>query len=232
MDPFFAIVVVGLLLGALAYLTILQDRKRREALRAVAGNLGLRFDPGMDRSIHRAFGHALFNKGRSRGASNNIFGVSELAGYPIDVRMGDYQYVTGSGKSRQTHKLSFACFLLPFVGTPDLLIRTEGLGDKLLGTLGFDDIDFESDEFNRRFWVKSGEKRFAYDVVHPLMMEFLLKGPTPQVEIVRDVCLVLEGRTRWDPDTFEGAVGWFEAFLSRWPTHLTEQLQPRQGGSP
>jgi hypothetical protein len=59
------------------------------------------------------------------------------------------------------------------------------------------------------------------------MMEFLLKGPTPHVEIVRDVCLILEGWGRWDPDTFEGAPGWFEAFLDRWPDHLTHELENR-----
>jgi len=231
MNQIFLILVVMALVGVLGYLAIQQERKRRDALRAVAQRLGLRFDPGKDRSIHRAFGHSLFQKGRSREASNNISGVATLAGYPVEVRMGDYQYVTGSGKSRQTHRHSFACFLLPFVGIPDLLIRKEGIGDKLLGGLGFDDIDFESEEFSRRFWVKSGDKRFAYDVVHPRMMEFLMEGPTPQVEIVRDVCLVQEGRSRWDPDTFEGAVGWFKAFLSRWPEHLTDRLHPRQGRS-
>jgi len=98
--------------------------------------------------------------------------------------------------------------------------------------MGFDDIDFESEEFSRTFWVKCEDERFAYDVIHPGMMEFLLKGPTPQIEIARDVCLILEGRRRWDPDTFEGAPGWFQAFLERWPEHLTEQLRSRQGDLP
>jgi hypothetical protein len=232
MNQYLLILVVGLLLGVLGYVLALRERQRREALRDVALRLGLRFDARKDRSIHWVFQHSLFRKGRSREASNNMTGALQLDGYSIEVRMGDYQYVTGSGKSRRTHRHSFACFLLPFAGTPDLLIRKERFGDKLLGGLGFDDIDFESEEFSRRFWVKSGDKRFAYDVVHPRMMGFLLEEPTPQIEIVRDVCLIQEGRGRWDPETFEGAVGWFEAFLSRWPEHLTDQLHPRQGKSP
>jgi hypothetical protein len=219
------VVVVG---GAALYLSSLMERRRREALEAAAHGLGLSFDPGPDRTLHRAFRHSIFSKGRSRRGSNTMAGMMKLAGRSIGVRMGDYRYTTGSGKNRHTHRISYAAFRLPWVNTPDLLIRREHLGDKLVGGLGFDDIDFESEEFSRSFWVKSGDKRYAYDVIHPRMMEFLLKGPTPQVEIVGDICLILEGRTRWDPDTFEGAPGWFGAFLELWPDHLTERLQPKQ----
>ncbi len=228
MQQILLIALVVLVAGALIYAGILSSRKRREALSAVALRLGLYFDSGTDRSLHRFFGHSLFKKGRSRQATNNIFGSLSIHGYSIEVRMGDYQYTTGSGKHQHTHRLSFACFRLPFVGTPDLSIRSEGIADKLAGSLGFDDIDFESEEFSRKFWVKSGNKRYAYDVIHTQMMEFLLTGPTPAIEIVQDVCLIREGMGRWDPDTFEGAPGWFAAFLQRWPEHLTDQLRLRQ----
>jgi len=228
MELIFPALIVAVLLGGLLYVAEVRAWKRREALGAVARRLGLRFHPSDDPSLHRNFRHSIFQKGRDRKSTNNMLGFIEISGHPVEVRMGDYAYVTGSGKSRQTHLLSYACFLLPFLGTPDLLIREENLGDKLLGGLGFDDIDFESEEFSRRFWVKSGDKRYGYDVIHPRMMEFLLEGPTPQVEIVRDVCLVLEGSTPWDPDTFEGAVGWFREFLSRWPEHLTEAFPLRR----
>ena len=231
MGKFFGILLLVLLGGALLWALSIGERKRREELEAVARRLGLDFDPRVDRTIHRAFGHSIFKSGRSRKATNNFSGTMTIRGYPVEVRMADYQYETGGGKSHQTHRLSFACFLLPFIGTPDLLIRKEGLGDKVLGGLGFDDIDFESEEFSRRFWVTSSDKRYAYDVVHPGMMDFLLRGPTPRAEIVGDVCLVLEGSGRWDPDTFEGAAGWFGEFLQRWPPHLIEQLQPRPGRS-
>lgn len=232
MSEFFGILLVVLVVGVVAYLLALSAKKRREALRGVAQQLGLRFDPDPDHSIHRAFHHSLFEKGRSRTATNNIYGSMTLAGHSVEIRMADYQYVTGSGKNRRTHRLSFACFLLPFTNTPDLLIRQERFGDKILGGIGFDDIDFESEEFSRRFWVKSGDKRYAYDVIHPGMMEFLLENPTPRVEIVNDVCLLQEGLGRWDPDTFHGAPGWFKAFLEKWPEHLTEQLHLRRERRP
>jgi len=225
-------IVLGLMaVAVVAYVLWVVERKRRETLQAVAGQLGLQFDPRPDRGLHRAYGHSVFRKGHSQKGTNNLFGSLALAGYRIQVRMGDFRYVTGHGKNRRTHQISYALFHLPFVGTPDLLIRRENLGDKLVGGMGFDDIDFESEEFSRKFWVKSGNKRYAYDVIHPAMMEFLLAHTTPHVEIVQDVCLVLEGWRRWDPDTFEGAAGWFQAFLEHWPEHLTERLTTRQEGS-
>jgi hypothetical protein len=232
MGEYLPILLAVVAVVAIISVVVAVERKRREALRVVARKLGLRFDHNADRRLHRTYSHSVFGKGHSQKATNNLFGTMPLAGYEIRVRMGDFRYVTGHGKHRQTHNISYALFHLPFAGTPDLLIRKEHLGDKLVGGIGFDDIDFESEEFSRKFWVKSGDKRFAYDVVHPGMMEFLLEGPTPHVEIVGDTCLVLEGWGRWDPDTFEGAPGWFQAFLERWPEHLTDRLVTRQEGTP
>ena len=227
MSQFPILFLVAIIAAVVIYATWAADRKRRLILKALARHLGLDFDPGVDRRLHLAYAHSVFQKGHSRQGSNTMFGSMHLAGHSVQVRMGDYRYVTGHGKHRQTHRISYAAFHLPFVGTPDLLIRKENLGDKMLGGVGFDDIDFESEEFSRTFWVKSGNKKFAYDVIHPRMMEFLLRGPTPRVEIAHDVCLIQEGWGRWDPETFEGAPGWFKAFLERWPEHLIEELRPR-----
>ena len=232
MKELFLIILAAAAAVAVLYASAMADRKRREALRLVAQHLGLSFDPEVDRRLHQAFSHSVFRKGHSSRAKNTMYGVMTLAGYAVQVRMGDYTYVTGHGKHRQTHRISYAAFRLPFMDTPDLLIRRENLGDKFLGGIGFDDIDFESEEFSRAFWVKSQEEKYAYDVIHPGMMEFLIQGPTPHVEIAQDVCLILEGGGRWDPDTFQGAPGWFQEFLARWPEHLIERLQPRREWEP
>ena len=43
-------------------------------------------------------------------------------------------------------------------------------------------IEFESIEFNRRFFVSSPNRRWAYDVIHPRTMEFLLGSPPIAIE--------------------------------------------------
>ena len=99
--------------------------------------------------------------------------------------MGDYHYQTTSSNGKQTtthhHYFSYCLIELPYASLPDLRIRREGIFDSLAGAFGFDDIDFESAEFSKRFHVKSSDKRFAYDVVHPAMMEFLLAEESPDV---------------------------------------------------
>lgn len=226
---FLLILLVLVAFGAIAWAVHRFEQRRREALAAVAARLGLRFHPGSEGSLDGRYGHEFFRRGHSRRASNTMVGALEMAGRTCGVRMGDYRYRTGAGKNQQTHNHGYALIQLPWVGTPDLLIRKEHVGDKLKSGLGFDDIDFESEEFSRTFWVTSGDKKYAYDVVHPRMMRFLLDGPKPHVEIVGDVCLVLDGRGRWDPGRFETCLRWVEAFLALWPEHVTERLTPRRG---
>ena len=112
--------------------------------------------------------------------------------------MGDFTYkvTTSSGKSTTTttYRFSYLILHMPWSGVPDLLIRREGMFDKIAGVLGFDDIDFESAQFSRRFHVSSTDKRFAYDVIDPRMMEFLLKGDPPTVDIENTRCCISDGR--------------------------------------
>lgn len=58
-----------------------------------------------------------------------------------------------------------------------LLVRAESVLDKLAEVVGFDDIDFESGEFSRRFHVQAEDRRWAFDVLHQATMEFLLASP-------------------------------------------------------
>ena len=222
------LIVLVLLAAAVIGLWIYQrERERREDLQYLAMKMELDFHPTRDEFHHRRYGHDLFGWGRRRAAWNTLSGIRTLAGQEIRVKMGDYRYTTGSGKNSRTHKLSYAIFHLPYIGTPDLLIRPEHIGDKLKSGLGFDDIDFESEEFSRRFWVKSSDRKYAYDVLHPRMMEFFLDGDHWRVEIVRDACLVLKGNRRWPPEQFAGCVAWADEFFSLWPEHLTSRLPPR-----
>ena len=54
-------------------------------------------------------------------------------------------YIVGKPPVRttRTHRFSYLIVHLPFSGLPDLLIRPEGVFDKMAGAFGFDDIDFE-----------------------------------------------------------------------------------------
>ena len=65
------------------------------------------------------------------------------------------------------------------IASPGLTIANEQWGHKLIDALGAEDIDFESDEFSRAYWVKSSDRKFAYDALHPRAMQALLEHRTP-----------------------------------------------------
>lgn len=57
---------------------------------------------------------------------------------------------------------------------PDFFIRPEGWGDKVKGLIGFEDINFESEEFSRKYFCKSDDRQFAYALIHPQMIEWMM----------------------------------------------------------
>jgi len=233
MDDFLKVILIigGIgLVCFIAYLAWLAEKKRREALAALAGRLSWRFDPARDRDHDEHYAHfEIFRRGHGRAAYNTLTGDLQVNGRPCPVKMGDFVYkvTRHSGKSRRTttYRFSYVILHLPFANVPDLLIRREGMFDKLAGAFGFDDIDFESAEFSRRFHVKSPDKKFAYDVIHVRMMEFLLAGEAAAIDIERGRCCVSDGRHRWEPQQFEDKLAWIRGFLDLWPEHVIARLE-------
>src|SRR5688500_14123579 len=79
-----------------------QAKKRREALAAVAAQLGFNFSAHPGSGVfhqYQGMGLVPFGQGRSQRASNLLFG--QRGG--LFWEFFDYQYTTGSGKNRSTH---------------------------------------------------------------------------------------------------------------------------------
>jgi len=102
----------------------------------------------------------------------------------------DYHYETHStdskGHRRTNHHHFSAVILASALPLKPLFIRAEGFFDKLTEFVGFDDIDFESAEFSRKFYVKAKDRRWAYDVIHARTMEFLLSMPRFTIQFDRN----------------------------------------------
>ena len=105
--------------------------------------------------------------------------------------MFDYHYETYSRDSkgrRQTKHHWFSVFTLELNELfPELVIKPEGLFSKFGQLLGFDDINFESMEFSKRYNVQSLDKKFAYDVCNAQMIDYLLRQCDLIIEIDRNV---------------------------------------------
>ena len=58
---------------------------------------------------------------------------------------------------------------------PTLQVTPEGMFSRMVGRLTNRDIELESEDFNRAFTVTCPDRKFASDVLHPRMMEYLLQ---------------------------------------------------------
>jgi hypothetical protein len=141
----------------------------------------------------------------------------------FQINMFDYQYSTGSGRSRETHELSIVAFDTDMLFV-ELFIRPENMMDKVAATMGFDDINFESDEFNRAIYVKSQDKKFAYDVITTTMMEFLLANQGWSIQMRGRTVIVYNGQLL-SADEFLDAANFTREFIQLLPEYLVQTLR-------
>ncbi|MEQ8208797.1 MAG: hypothetical protein RH917_03115 [Lacipirellulaceae bacterium] len=226
------IVLLVLIFGVLGYYSHQAAKKRRAALSQLADSLGWVYTQARDHGHDERFAQFdLFRRGSNRFAYNTLVGQIETPLGLQSAQMGDYHYATRStdskGKSKTTHHhRSYLVVEIPLSGVPSLTIRPEHFFDRVGSFFGFDDIDFESAEFSDKFHVKSQDKRFAYDLVHPRMMEFLLNRRGPIIDVQQGWLCIQEGGI-WKPEEFLTHLQWSQEFFSLWPQHLIADFESK-----
>ena len=198
MQPLVIVGFVVILIVVLVVVGYISSLKRREAMAAVAAKLGLHFMPHKDRGMARRY--RFLDKLR-RGSSRYAFNVLSGSYQGHEVLLFDYHYKTGSGKNTHHYYISFFIMQLP-ASFPELIIVPEGIFSKIAQAVGYDDIDFESHEFSRKFCVRSRNKKFAYDVCNARMIEYLLSNTDLSIEI-EDRALAISFNSRLVPDQIE-----------------------------
>ncbi len=220
-------VVVGII--ALAIHAHKLEQMRLAALREFAASMGWTFDTRRNPSHDDRFPQfAAFRRGDNRYAFNTLSGSTTIDGRTYQARMGDYHYqiTRSNGKSTTTTHYTFSYLILttPFSTIPETRIRREGFLDKVAGALGFDDIDFESAEFSRKFHVSGRDKRFAYDLVTPQMMEYLMSAMPGEICLANGCFLITDGTSRWEPTNYPVMLSWATQFIELWPRHVVQSL--------
>ncbi len=216
-SPVLLIIVVVIGIGIYA---TYRDRKRREALASWAQSKGWRLQRGKIGRLNSEYpGLKFFDKGHSRSAKNVITGDHE--GLP--VRLMDYTYATGSGKSRTTHNLGVVILKTEFPVIP-LAIRRENPLDRVGEFFGADDIDFESAEFSRKFYVKSNDRRWAYDVIHQRAMDYLLGAPSYNIAFgTFELAVTKTGH--FAPASYEEALAMAKGLYDLIPDYVIRQMK-------
>lgn len=223
------VAIVGAVVALIVY-SIIEDRKRRAAIKAWAEAQNFVYDETKDSDFEyrfREFG--CLQRGKQRYANN--FFQGQRGNYGV---LGfDYHYVTESTDSEgktQTQHHTFSAIILQTPWTmQSLFIRPEGWFDKLTEFVGFDDIDFESHEFSRKFYVKSPDKRWAYDVLHQATIEFLLNRPKFSIEFQGSRVIVWRDSVFKAAD-YSDALDTTTGILDRFPKYVLRDLQSTGDG--
>jgi len=190
LKPLLAAVFVLFLIGLAAWAAWAwwQERRRRWKLLALGAPDGLRLLPRDPFDLPDAhFQLQLFTRGHSRVARNVLHG--RLDGLP--VRLFDYQYETGSGQSRRTHRWQVALVQTDF-RMPGLLVQPADRYDPLESIFGFDEVHFATEPFCRLFHVAGEDRQFAYQWLHPRLNDLLSAEPRLTLETSGQVLAVFQ----------------------------------------
>ena len=213
------IVLAVLLVIVVAIIGHRQEKKRREELQALARRLSLGFrerDTSLPDRYH-------FLDALRQGSNRYAFNILEGAYHGHPVQAFDFHYETYSRDSkgrRQTTHHYFSYFILEQERIfPELRIYPETLLSKLGQMLGFKDISFESAEFSRAFTVRSPDKRFAYDICNPALIEYLLRHRDLSVEI-ENRCVALCFDRRVKPEEVETNLNRLITIRGMFPEYL------------
>lgn len=209
-----AFVLIGLaIVGGFITLLVLADRKRRRLLAEWAAKVGFtQYDAGGELPWLRDF--TAWGPGYGHKASCGYQGTHDGS----SMRVFQHQSRTRNKDSETVHTFTICVAEAP-VSAPKLTIVRETFGHKLVDALGAEDIDFESDEFSKKFWVKCKDRKFAYDVLHPRAMEFLLHAPRAGWEWQGNrLVLVVSGAFK--PERVTPLMNNAAKFLALVPRHL------------
>lgn len=167
------LIIAGVIvIGAVMYFQYKAHQKKVAEFTAFAAERGWRYTE-RDRSLANRFLGDPFGQGHGRNAKHVLTG--EHRGRRMLAFEYSYKETHGSGNDRRTETYHHTVVALSLpVPKPTLEIGQEGLGRKLLGFVGVRDLQLESEQFNETFHIRTDNDKFAYDVLHPRMMEWML----------------------------------------------------------
>ena len=176
MEPVLILFVLMALVSVGIYLSWRHEQKRRAQFTAFAAAQGWSFTPHDPNGLAHRWNNHPFGRGDSQKASNVFTGKTRDG---RDLLAFDYKYTETStdskgNRSKTTYRFAVCVIRIP-CPMPGLHVGKENLFTRIGSFVGMTDIEFESDDFNRAFRVKSDDAKFASDVLHPRTMELLLQ---------------------------------------------------------
>jgi hypothetical protein len=158
MYPIVLISAIAALVAGIIVISYWVEKKRTEKLRLVAEEIGLTFYPKGDSNTFKSLsGFHLFSQGHSKKLKNLMLGEAN----DIEVKIFDYQYTTGSGRSSHTWNQTIVCFYSPELELPGFALRPETFFDRIGSLFGYQDIDFDTHPLFSKSYLLRGKNEQA-----------------------------------------------------------------------
>jgi len=210
------VVLIALTVGGLSWLGYhYRVLPRRDSFSAQARELGLRAGSGDPLGL-LGMPFALFGWAAS---------VREIENTATGLRRGEDLVVADcwfapTGRAEYDDYQRYTCVLSTApAGWPDVAVLPERIASRMMSTLGLPDIEMESERFNRRFEVRSADRRFTSALLDQRMMEWLLEQvPGVGFEVLGGRLMVFRPRVTTSLDDLARAVELHDGFLERVPT--------------
>jgi hypothetical protein len=162
-------ITLALYVGGIALVTLYRKLSRRSAVEREARRLGLSFSRRDPFRVLDADFHPFLRFGKLLGmqrVENVVWGVRDGR----EVRAFDY-------RRPAEDEIRYSCAMVRIPdGWPSLLVRRHGPLDVARNAAGLQRIEFELDEFNRRFEVRSDDRKLASAVIDQRMIGWLLES--------------------------------------------------------
>jgi hypothetical protein len=211
MTAFPILLIVGTLalVGGIFVFTMQLEKQRTEALAAASQAMGFTYEPDGDLETMKGFGDLpLYGRGHSKRVKNVMSGRTG----DHDVKLFDYRYTTGGGKSSHTWNQTVALFPQGGEGLPDLLLAPENVFHKIGAVFGYQDIDFDSSP--------------------DFSSHYLLRGPDEMAirsAFSADALAFFGQRQGWHVEVAAGTVGIYRSDKRCKPENLRTLLDEAQG---
>lgn len=197
-----------LFIGLAVFLVIYNKRKEKErtqSLQQLAATLGWSFAADAPLTqIAWLDRFTLFSQGRSRQIRNFMYGQAQ----GVKAAVFDYIYVTGSGKSQQTHYQTVVYLETVNLALPMFSLRPETLFHRMLSAFGYQDIDFgQRPEFSKQYILRGQNELAIRQTFNDRVLSFFEGYAGTCVDAGGSQLFIYRAGQRFQPPEIEGYVG-------------------------
>ncbi|MCP4546989.1 MAG: hypothetical protein GY835_11040 [bacterium] len=171
-QPIMIFIVAGaLVIGAIVFLVVRYEGRRREALIAIANRLDLKFESKDLNKTHKRYEHLhLFKQGHGKRMSSIMTGTAQ----GINIAIFDYRYTVGGGQHSHTYNQTVIHLHSDQLSLPGFAMRPENVFHKIGQKMGYQDINFDNaPEFSKRYLLRGeNENRIRMIFKTPVIKHF------------------------------------------------------------